>query len=759
MAAPQADAIDSAFVLPKLPDVQEMGSVPETLEPIALSLPPELPHASDLDLRTPTPTSAENELAFELDLSKFDATLAAPAPAAGDALGVDAGAAALFAPFDLGSPTAPVGSDRIASQTDAAFDLIDLDLGAASAATPGPVVDSAPPPDQAAEAVATASAPAAPFGEEEQVKIVGPLRIGIPLFNIFLNEADELSRRLTTEVAEWAMELHRPVGETAIALAHSLAGSSATVGFSDLSHLSRLLEHALTRTEAIGHGTQDEGKLFVETAEEIRRLLHQFAAGFLKEPPQDLLQRLADHEVSSALRLDAVTAQTDAGEAALLEEQDDADGAVDLPLDMAPTAAGAPTAAPAPTGATQPGELPHVLPGGFVDSGFGAPDSRFDALGVAEFKPLTSLPADAVRVEPGLEARDIDDDIDAVDAVDADLFPIFEEEAQELLPKLESQLRDWASEPSDTAHASACMRTLHTLKGGARLAGAMRLGEMAHRLESAIEELLRQESATVADVEELHNRSDALSHTFEALRSRDAAAYAQAVASTEQAASQLGELDMAAVIHPLLPEPAAQAEPLPLEPAAEPAAEHRTPETEPAAPAAEPTPAAPALAVEPIEAVEAQDERAPTALTPLGLPEIDWSRFSGQAAAPKQPAAERGTASQSAVRVRAPLLDRLVNQAGEVSITRSRIEVEVNQIKGSLTDLTDNLERLRGQLRDIELQAETQMSSRLEAAKAAAQSFDPLEFDRFTRFQELTRMMAESVNDVATVQRTLQRTL
>ena len=47
----------------------------------------------------------------------------------------------------------------------------------------------------------------------------------------------------------------------------------------------------------------------------------------------------------------------------------------------------------------------------------------------------------------------------------------------------------------------------------------------------------------------------------------------------------------------------------------------------------------------------------------------------------------------------------------------------------------------------------------MEAAKAAAQSFDPLEMDRFTRFQELTRMMAESVNDVATVQRSLQRTL
>ena len=51
------------------------------------------------------------------------------------------------------------------------------------------------------------------------------------------------------------------------------------------------------------------------------------------------------------------------------------------------------------------------------------------------------------------------------------------------------------------------------------------------------------------------------------------------------------------------------------------------------------------------------------------------------------------------------------------------------------------------------------MSTKLEAARAARQDFDPLEFDRYTRFQELTRMMAESVNDVATVQRTLQRSL
>jgi chemosensory pili system protein ChpA (sensor histidine kinase/response regulator) len=73
--------------------------------------------------------------------------------------------------------------------------------------------------------------------------------------------------------------------------------------------------------------------------------------------------------------------------------------------------------------------------------------------------------------------------------------------------------------------------------------------------------------------------------------------------------------------------------------------------------------------------------------------------------------------------------------------------------------LTSNLDRLRQQLRDVEFQAETQMQSRMEQAKDSQKGFDPLEFDRFTRVQELTRMMAESVNDVATVQRSLQRTV
>jgi chemosensory pili system protein ChpA (sensor histidine kinase/response regulator) len=138
---------------------------------------------------------------------------------------------------------------------------------------------------------------------------------------------------------------------------------------------------------------------------------------------------------------------------------------------------------------------------------------------------------------------------------------------------------------------------------------------------------------------------------------------------------------------------------------------------------------------------------------------IDWSRFAAGDDRPAAPAERAAPTGGAVVRVRAGLLDRLVNQAGEVSITRARIDSDVKLLQGSLGELTESLERMRRQLRDIEVQAETQITSRIEAAKAAAQVFDPLEMDRFTRFQELTRFMAESVNDVATLQRSLQRTL
>ena len=111
------------------------------------------------------------------------------------------------------------------------------------------------------------------------------------------------------------------------------------------------------------------------------------------------------------------------------------------------------------------------------------------------------------------------------------------------------------------------------------------------------------------------------------------------------------------------------------------------------------------------------------------------------------------------MRVRADLIDRLVNEAGELSIARTRIEGEMRSLKGSLLDLTENVIRLRRQLREIEIQAEGQIQAHVAHTPEGEAEFDPLELDRFTRFQELTRFMAESVNDVATVQQNLLKNL
>ena len=110
------------------------------------------------------------------------------------------------------------------------------------------------------------------------------------------------------------------------------------------------------------------------------------------------------------------------------------------------------------------------------------------------------------------------DDIDAEDAVDEELFPVFDEEAAELLPQLQTRLREWKEHPSDRDAPAACMRTLHTLKGGARLAGAMRLGEMAHRLETAIEHLATRGAVHAAEIEPLLLRCDRMAAVQDVLR-------------------------------------------------------------------------------------------------------------------------------------------------------------------------------------------------------------------------------------------------
>ena len=128
-----------------------------------------------------------------------------------------------------------------------------------------------------------------------------------------------------------------------------------------------------------------------------------------------------------------------------------------------------------------------------------------------------------------------------------------------------------------------------------------------------------------------------------------------------------------------------------------------------------------------------------------------------QAAAASRAPSRRCRAAAAMLRVNADTLDHLINESGEVAIARSRIEAELRAVKQSLSDLSESVARLRGQLREVEVQADSQMQSRLSVIdedKSKAE-YDPLEFDRYTRLQELTRLMAESLNDVVSIQQSL----
>ncbi|MCE4554950.1 Hpt domain-containing protein [Roseateles cellulosilyticus] len=574
---------------------------------------------------------------------------------------------------------------------------------------------------------------------DEGYKLIGPLRISIALFNIFLNEADELSRKLSMGLAEWSADLSQPMPQSCEVQAHALAGNAGTVGYEDLSSLARELEHALGRARRAVRHDEADAQLFVRAADDIRHLLHQFAAGFLKPNDPDVIARLHAYEPQE----ESETAASALDEALALPG--------DLPsldLDALPQDAEVTVAAPlvdAEGPITEPAPLDDVEPAAAeLAAPVIATDAiELDARDVPEFdaqptqladwaEPAPAIAASAPEPEPELltpaapepqpelaaspaalmaAAAETEPEAGLPDAIEPELYPIFEEEGRDLLQQLHASLRDWLAEPTDMGRSDACMRALHTFKGGARLAGAMRLGEQAHNLESAIEALLHAGTADVGQVQALQNEGDALEQAFEALgRSLKAPAPAASVSA-----------------------PTPTAAPVAAAPAPVPVAE---PRPEPLARFAGIAPAANEATTEPSR-------------------EIDWSRFVDDAEV--EAGAENLAIGQALVRVRGSLLERMATQAGEVSIRRARMESELAQMKGALLDLDDNLERLRTQLRELELQAEAQMHIQQEMAQQGGREFDPLEFDRYTRFQELTRMLAESVGDVATLQRTLSR--
>jgi chemosensory pili system protein ChpA (sensor histidine kinase/response regulator) len=135
---------------------------------------------------------------------------------------------------------------------------------------------------------------------QDRVRVIGELRVDIAAYNLFLNDADELSRQLLLDLTEWTLEPHRAVLDSTIALAHSLAEAARQIGFADLAGFAASLAQVLRHVQPGFPLVPEDGELFLAAAEAVRRLLHQFAAGFLKQPEPAIVQALAQRQIRPA---------------------------------------------------------------------------------------------------------------------------------------------------------------------------------------------------------------------------------------------------------------------------------------------------------------------------------------------------------------------------------------------------------------------------------------------------------------------------
>ena len=320
---------------------------------------------------------------------------------------------------------------------------------------------------------------------------------------------------------------------------------------------------------------------------------------------------------------------------------------------------------------------------------------------------------------------------------DEELLEIFLEEGVEILDESDHTLHDWIESPENLEHVKALQRQLHTLKGGARMAGVIEVGDLSHSIETMLTAIVDDQLEVADDMfKALMKAQDSLVAMLEMVRKKEHPKPATELIGIINALAKSESYDISTL---------------------ESASEESSAEIEVPAKAEEPS-----VELDLSEIAEVNEEPSfafeealePAAVEESYVPEPEHIPAAvPEETSPAEVAREQQKQAQQRargdmVRVRSDLLDNLVNFAGEVSIYRSRMEQQTNAFRYNLTELDDTVERFREQLRNFEIEAEAQIQFRTEESGVAQQDFDPLEFDRFTQMQTLSRGMLESLNDL-----------
>jgi chemosensory pili system protein ChpA (sensor histidine kinase/response regulator) len=355
----------------------------------------------------------------------------------------------------------------------------------------------------------------------------------------------------------------------------------------------------------------------------------------------------------------------------------------------------------------------------------------------------------------------------AVEEFDHEIAKIYSEEATELLEAAEGSLTAWNRDRKDKERVAELQRQLHTLKGGARMAGITAMGNLSHELETLVINI--DTGAVPADD---HAHAVMQASLDELARMRDTVSAGSLPAAAVALLAQVRNLAMgvtektptapgAPATEALSESPAAVAQ-LEVSAAAPPSSAAAAPAADVSGVAAlaVATPEVVSLGVDTSPSAEPRQTvaqpAAPAQSVPPALSEDSISSLE-VSAAPVLPGRENIPAERvEMARVDAELLDTMLNNAGEVSIFRARLDQQVNSIDFNLAELARTVTRLKEQLRGLEIETEAQVLNRHHDEAPRRNDFDPLELDRYSALQQFSRALSETSGDVASIQGLLE---
>ena len=269
----------------------------------------------------------------------------------------------------------------------------------------------------------------------------------------------------------------------------------------------------------------------------------------------------------------------------------------------------------------------------------------------------------------------------------------FLEEAEELLEQAQGLLKQWFEQRGNRSLLLQLQRNAHSLKGGARMAELDAIAIIAYHLENAFEQFgVHHFSSNVYD----NLLNTALAWLNDAIFKRQYANFD----GLKQSLEKMEFVDVAAQ----LPQKFS-------------ATDIFTPEYT-------------------MEFVQGDGTEPPSMLG-------EWETT------------ERIEQNNEMIRVSADVIEKMIDLSGENAINRSRIEMDLGQLGGTLTEMELAIKRLADQLRRMEGELESQIIARHGGENSRYADFDPLEMDQYSSLNQLSKSLAESASDLVDFKTTL----